>query len=144
MPTKKLPLPVKLIAFLYLLQGVLNGGLGIAFLIELLTDIDLAPGADPEGFAFVVLITAFLSFCGLLTVVGWNLWKGKRPALLGAIVVSSLEMGFYMLLGFAGWLAAMVGLGNEALWVGLGGATLHVTILLYLIFSGSVRDAFGR
>ncbi|MGE0712140.1 MAG: hypothetical protein AB7N76_29635 [Planctomycetota bacterium] len=141
--SKRVPLPVTLVSWLFLLQGTLNGALGVLFLIELLSGRDVAPG-DPEGLIGLVVVSLFLAFCALLLLVGWNLRLGKRAALLGAIVASSLEGGFYALAALSGWVAHEIGFPAEWTLAALAGAGLHAAILVYLIFSPRVRDAFGR
>lgn len=129
--------PVPIGAKLIGAYHVVIGGLNLLVLALLLIAVFSAALAVPSflagGFVILLLSLGFVFFAALHISVGVGLCRGKRAALLGAIVLSGL-----LTLGGLGIGAA------EAEPAGLGSALFHGAMTLYLLLSKKVHAAFGR
>ena len=138
----KLPAPVRFIGAVYLLLALKNAAFGV-FLIA---------NAEPQGgmfaglFVFLIWIAAGISLGSslLMAPIGYFLRQGKRPALIGAIMVSSFSASWC---GFFSFMVLKEASGSGldvVLALLLGSFLFHLMSAGYLIFSPAVRSAFRR
>tara|TARA_B100000965_G_scaffold400835_1_gene423460 strand:+ start:804 stop:1148 length:345 start_codon:yes stop_codon:yes gene_type:complete len=112
----------------------------------------LIANAEPKGgmfaglFVLLIWIAAGISLGSslLMAPIGYFLREGKRPALIGAIMVSSFSASWC---GFFSFMLLKEGResGLEIVMTLLVGSFLfHLLSAGYLIFSPAVRSAFRR
>lgn len=136
--TATVPTGVKILAVFYYIGAVFSVLLAILLLIGA-SFIDTIAQSIPVlaligGSLFIVVGIVYLVFGILGLFIGRGLWKGKNWARIFVIIVSIFW-----------FVAAIMMIFNSSLWVsGIVNLLISGLIGCYLLFSKSVKEAFGK
>ena len=136
--TATVPTGVKILAVFYYIGAVFSVLLAILLLIGA-SFIDTIAQSIPVlaligGSLFIVVGIVYLVFGILGLFIGRGLWKGKNLARIFVIIVSIFW-----------FVAAIMMIFNSSLWVsGIVNLLISGLIGCYLLFSKSVKEAFGK